>query len=266
VIIEMPRNLPRSFKEVRDMKLKLVVLVTIVFLGTMILSYRTSSVTGLQSADTFYPKERATLSEYVQEAKKQGKSKVVIGAPVGYLRDVKGLSDALSVLSLLNVEPVAQISYAAGSDYVITWIKFRIIEDLSQRDFGTASSEHHVPEDLPQVIADALLPVGDDEILVSQAGGILSIDGVTLISETPDFPLLSMDQRYLLFVEKSHTGKTGITTLGGYGVFKISESGLIKRLVPKPHPVGRDINRNFGDSLSKLKEGLGKRSFQNQLR
>jgi hypothetical protein len=262
VIIEMPRNLPRSFKEVRDMKLKLVVLVTIVFLGTMILSFKTTSVSDPQSPDTIYPNERASLLEYVQKAKDEGKKKVVISAPIGIPLDVVSLSDALSKLSLIVVQPVAQKSYAQGEEDIITWIKFKIIEDLSQKEFTTAL-DNNLTDVLPHEVADALLPIGEDEILVPQAGGRLDWDGVTLISETSRFPLLSMDQRYLLFVERSHSGKIGRTQLGPHSVFTISEPGQINPLLPKPHPVSRDIKRYYGDSLNQMKKDIGKRSSQN---
>jgi hypothetical protein len=138
----MLRNLLSSLHEVTDMKLKLVLIVTVVFLGTMILSLRTRSVTGPQSADTFYPTKRATVSEYVRKAKEEGKNKVIIGAPFGFPRHVESLSDALSTLSLLVVEPVAQKSYVEGGNRIITWIKFRIIEDLSRQVLSSTSSEN----------------------------------------------------------------------------------------------------------------------------
>jgi hypothetical protein len=244
------------------MKLKIILLVFTVFLGFMILSLKTISVTNLQSSNTIYSEEWATLLERVQKAKELGKNKVIFPAPIGIPTYVENLSEAIDKNRIIVVQPIIRKSYPQGEMDIITWHKFRIIEELSPGRDSNTSLDYSI-EALPEEIDGDLLPVEDNEILVRQAGGILNIDGITLIQETAKFPLLSNREKYLLFISKNSSQKVGRIGLGPYGVFAISHDNLLIPLVKSQHPIGRDIKRNFRHSLDRLKMNLNKPSFQN---
>jgi hypothetical protein len=243
------------------MKIKFIILVAIVFLGTMILAYRASSVSNKQPSDTIYSREWASLSEHAQKAKAQGKKKVVFPASIGIPAHVEGLSDALRNFSALVVQPVAQKSYAQGEMDIITWHKFKVLDDLSPDKSEQASHLSSI-DSLPKEIDETLLPIQQDEILVPQSGGILSIDGVTLIQETDRFPFLSMNRKYLIFVTDDHSNKVRLLEIGPYGVFKITSDGRLDPLVDTPSSLSRDIKQYHNSSLTSLKTNLGRRPSQ----
>lgn len=241
------------------MKLKLALLVAIIFIGTMILSFRSTSVTNQQLSDTIYSREWATLSERAQNAREQGKKRVVFPAPVGIPRHLESLSEAFSDYRVLVVEPLTQKSYAQANMDIVTWHKFKIVEELSQENTFNASDGNLI-DDLPKEIAEVLLPVEEGEILVPQAGGILNLDGITLIQETDQFPLLSMNQKYLLFVSKDSSKKIGRMDLGPNGIFEITQDNLLNPLITRRHPINRDMERYYGRSLSNLRAHLSRRN------
>lgn len=243
------------------MKIKSIILVAIVFLGTMILAYRAASVSNKQSSDTIYSREWASLSERAQKAKEQGVKKVVFPAPIGIPAHVESLSDALGNFRAVVVQAVAQKSYAQGEMDIVTWHKFKVLDDLSRRSTDKAPNLSSV-ELLPNEIDEALLPVQEEEILVPQAGGILSIEGVTLIQETDKFPLLSRNGRYLLFVSDRLSNKVRLMDIGPYGVFKITPDDRLVPLVDVPSVLSRDINQYHNGSLRSLKANLGRRQSQ----
>ncbi|HYP26716.1 MAG TPA: hypothetical protein VE262_08365, partial [Blastocatellia bacterium] len=117
-------------------------------------------------------------------------------------------------------------------------------------------------EPLPKEIDEALLPIQGKEFLVFQSGGILNLDGVTLIQETSHYPLLSVNQKYLLVVEKSPSNKVKRMLSGPYGVFTVTENNLLDPVGKEPTPLSRDITRRYGRSLERLKAEVSKRASQ----
>lgn len=232
------------------MILKSITLVAVLLLGVLIMSFGTITMRGTQSSETIYSRRAATLAERVQEAKREGKKRVIFPAPIGIPADVKSLSQAFDYYQVLVAQPIAQESYPQGDEDIITWHKFKIVENLSR-----ANSYHTSHEELEQILPKniSLPKLQDDEVVVPQAGGILNIDGVTLIQEVDEFPLLSAHQKYLLFLSKDPSEKIGKMELGPYGVFTISRNNSLDPLIQQEHPLDRDIRQFYGQSLTRLK-------------
>lgn len=222
---------------------------------------KSSSQSSQATSDTLYTNEAATLSERVAKAKSDNKKRVVFPGPIGFLAHVESFSQASNDYRVLVAELVAQKSYARSGDMIKTWNKFKILEDLSTgkapTDFASATTDS-----LPEELDDSLLPIEADEILIFQMGGILNVDGVELVQETTHFPLLEVNQRYLLFVEKNQSEKARRMQLGPYGIFLIDQENLLSPLNEKPHPISLDIARKFGNSLGRIKTSLNKRPSQ----
>jgi hypothetical protein len=239
-------------KEFKKMRLKYVFLV-VLFLSAMIISYKTTSVTNPQTSHTIFSTEGVSLSKHVQDAKEKGKKKVVFPAPIGIPSQVESLSQAIDTYPVLVVQLVAQKSYAQGEDDIITWHKFKIIENLSKNK-AFYSSNMNLQEALPEETFYQELK--EDEFLIPQSGGSLNVDGITLIQESSKFPLLSLNQKYLLFPSKNPSEKIGRMELGPYGVFTVNPDESLSPLVKQETPIGKDIKQYQGNSLSRLKTSL----------
>ena len=184
--------------------------------------------------------------------------KVVFPAPIGIPAHVESFSQASNDYRVIVAELVAQKSYPRNGDMIKTWNKFKIVEDLSTGKAPTAFAAA-ITDSLPEELDDSLLPIEADEILIFQSGGILYVDGVELIEEAKHFPLLEVNQKYLLFVEKNQSQKARSMQLGPYGIFLIDQENLLSPLTDKPHPISQDIARKFGRSLERVKNYLIKR-------
>ena len=163
---------------------------------------------------------------------------------------VKSLSDAFDNLQVLVVQPISQESYPQGDSDIITWHKFKIIDDLSHAN-ARQTSHRQLGDILPKNIA--LQDLSDDEVLICQAGGILNLNGVTLIQETDDFPLLSAHQKYLLFLSKHPSEKIARMELGPFGVLVIDQDDQLSPLIDRKHPIINEISQFYGSSLARLK-------------
>ncbi len=201
------------------------------------------------ASDTIFSRQAATLTERVQEAKQQGKKRVVFPAPIGVPVDIKNLSDAFDNLQVLVVQPISQESYPQGDSDIITWHRFKIVNDLSHAN-ARQTSHRDLEKILPKNIA--LQDLSDDEVLIPQAGGILSLEGITIIQETNAFPLLSTHQEYLLFVSKNPFERIAKMEMGPFGVLVINQNGQLSPLIDRESPIINDIRQFYGSSLARL--------------
>lgn len=232
------------------MVVKSLALVALLLVVSIIMIIGNQAPREPQASDTIFSRRAATLAERVQEAKQQGKKRLVFPGPIGNPLAIKSLSDAFDNLQVLVVQPISQESYPQGDSDIVTWHRFKIIDDLSHAN-ARQTSHRNLEEILPKNIA--LQDLSDDEVLVRQAGGILNLDGVTLIQETDVFPLLSAHQKYLLFLSKSPSEKIGEMELGPDGVFTIDQEGNLSPFINREQPVYNDIRQFYGSSLARLK-------------
>jgi hypothetical protein len=232
------------------MALKSLALVALLLAVSIIMVIGNQAPREPQVSDTVFSRQAAPLAERVQEAKQQGKKRLVFPAPIGIPVDIKSLSEAFDNLQVLVVQPISQESCPQGDSDIITWHKFKIIGDLSHAN-ARQTSHRDLEELLPKNIA--LQDLGNDEVLIPQAGGILNLDGVTLIQETNQFPLLSPHQKYLLFVSKNPSEKIAKMELGPFGVFAIDQDGQLTPLIDRESPIINDIRQFYGSSLARLK-------------
>jgi len=230
------------------MVVKSFALVTLLIVVSIILAVGNRAQREQPASDTIFSRQAATLTERVQDAKQQGKKRVVFPAPFGNIVHITSLSDAFDKLQVLVVQPISQESYPQGDSDIVTWHRFKIIDDLSHAN-AHLTSNGNLEEVLPKNIA--LQNLSDDEVLIPQAGGILNLDGVTLIQETNKFPLLSAHQQYLLFVLKKPSEKIG--EVGPFGVFVIDQDGQLSPLIDHKGPIINDIREFYGNSLARLK-------------
>lgn len=232
------------------MVVKSLALVTLLIVGSIMMAVGNRAQREQPASDTIFSRQAATLTERVQDAKQKGKKRVVFPAPIGIPLEIRSLSEAFDNLQVLVVQPVSQQSYSQGDSDIITWHRFKIIDDLSHAN-ARLTPNRNLEEILPKNIT--LQDLGNDEVLIPQAGGILNLDGVTLIQETHRFPLLSAHQQYLLFVSKHPSGKLAEMEYGPFGVLVIDQNGQLSPLIDRADPIMNDIRQFYGSSLTRLK-------------
>jgi len=243
------------------MKIKLSILTLTALLVAMTVSLKSSSKNKQEPSDSTYTTEWATLSERVQLAKRQGKNRIIFPGPVGIPAIPGSFSKALEEYRVVVAQLIAQKSYPRGETDIKTWNKFKVLDELSQ-DYATDSYANSSAETLPEEIDQALLPIQENEFLAVQSGGVLNLDGVTVIQETSHYPLLSVNQKYLLIVEKSSSKMVKRMLSGPYGVFTITANNHLDPVGKETTPLSLDITRRYGRSLERLKAKVSNRASQ----
>ena len=241
------------------MKLKLFVLaitiLAIVIFNTARISSRNQeqAIIELSASET-----KGTISYQAKLAKIQGKRKVFLpGYHVSYANEVKSLNDALSNQGLIIGELIKKKSGVINNEYIVTWYKFKIIDNLTA--------------DLPQCLAcesrleneaKDMLPEGPNEILISAIGGSVKVEGVEVTMEYSGVPEFLKSQRYLLFLATDSSGKIGVLKMGSVGVFRIDPTGLIEPVDDTPHPLRAELIGRHNRSLDQLKDHIQKQTRQ----
>jgi len=193
-------------------------------------------------------KEKGTLEWVAKKAKKEGKQKVVIRAPLALYVSVNSLEEALDNFDVIVVEVVGSKSSKSSPHNIQTWYRLRVLETIHSRpvrECPSCPSPGSPPQDM--------LPVKADEILVPKYGGGLKVDDVDVVSVDPDFPELSPSQKYLLFISLDHSHRVGALTMGPQSVFTVENDGSIKPLDGRHHPLKDNIWQQGGGHVDKLK-------------
>jgi len=221
-------------------------------LGTIRINSRNQEqqLAELQSAP-----DRGTIAWRVRLAKAKGEREVVLDPPtVLYAASGSNLDEVLSNYTAVIAEPVAQRSYVSDDrQEVVTWYKFRIVENLSGRNFAscpTCSSSIKPSEEM--------LPLDADQFLMAKYGGVVVIDGIKVTTRQLGFPQFSMSTKYLLFVSLDSSGVAGMA-VGPEGIFSVSDEGLLQPINDTPHTIKRELATRFDSSVYQLKHELKNR-------
>ena len=192
--------------------------------------------------------DKNSLKWFARKAKLEGKQDVVIPAPsVEYLGLEDSPEQALETYSLVVAQPVRHMSLAPYEDKIVTWYKFRILETISQRP------PCPVCPGLTLEPPQEMLPLKDDEFLLSKNGGSVSIDGVKVTMVEPALPPFSNGKKYLLFISRNPSGVANLWA-GPYGVYTVTPEGLIEPVNKEPHPIKDTLKERFNNSLDRLKQ------------
>lgn len=230
-------------------KLLIVSLITIaVVVGTYTTSI-TKQEKNQKIAALEKSKDRGKLSWYADYAKAKGEARIIKPAPlVEYVTEVTDINEILSHYSLLVVQPVESKSYAQDDSRIITWNKFRIIEDLSKHRIDQCADCS-----LDETVPGEMLPLQSDEILVPKYGGKITIDGIEITMVESDFPQFDPSKKYVLFLEVDASGLWGRIMVGPGGVFILHDNEKLISINNREHGVKSIINQHYNNSFSKLK-------------
>lgn len=238
------------------MRTKLLLLTTVIVVFASLGTINTSS--RRQSAESSAD-DVGTIAWHIRLAEEKGQKTVNIPPLTGIPEEIGGLDQALTRFRVILAEPVDTHTYVSGRWTLLTWYRFRVLEDLSSpavRPCSGCDSGDGIPSDL--------LPVGPSEILVPQPGGVLTINGLTLVQKSAvpldaaigswvaDNPdelseasggavarahkrIIRSSRPFLLFVSPSESRMVGRLSLGPRGVFEVNPDGTLETIDGKPN-------------------------------
>jgi hypothetical protein len=198
-------------------------------------------------------RDRGKLSWYVEMAKAKGRQEIAVAPMVVEYSVPRTFDDAVANYNVIIAEPIDHKSYA-GSRNILTWYKFKIIEELSKPTAVCTKcpSVGEVPTDM--------LPLQQGEFLTPQLGGEVVVDGVRVVNNNSQFPPFEIGKRYLLFLSLDEAKTVASLHMGPWGTFRSDSNGNLEAIDKTlPNPVKDQITNSFGDSLSSLRIHLKKR-------
>jgi hypothetical protein len=134
------------------------------------------------------------------------------------------------------------------NENIYSWYKFKIIDNISQSKIAYDFSFMTPPPDM--------LPLQQDEVLVSADGGVVMIDGVEVSSGEPGEPVFDRNKKYLLFLCVDPVTKVATIDLGAAGVFSVGENDTFTPFNKNQHHVYDALGAN---SISVVKRNLQRR-------
>lgn len=230
-------------------KLFLVILVlALSVLGIMTLPSLNMTLPSLKKKQE--PPQPNTLRWYVEKAKKEGKHKISMPPPMS---DYAGADDPpdeiLANADVVIAQPIDSHTGIVGDSSIVTWYKFKVIETLSEGIHCQRCPDRKPP--------DELLPVNEDEFILSRVSGTATIDGVEISVEHRKSPLYSKDKKYLLFLVKSPNGTPDLL-VGPAAVFTVNPEGTLEPINDRPHRLKEVIKQRFNYSVEQLKQHVKK--------
>jgi hypothetical protein len=195
------------------------------------------------------PAQPNTLRWHAEKALAEGKHQTSITPPSGdYVGADNTPEEILEYANIVVAQPVDSHTGTVGDSDIITWYKFKIVETLSE---GIPSPRKYPNLTLP----DAILPVSEDEFIMSRHSGTMTVDGVEISVFNNKFPPYSKDKQYLFFLTKTGNKKASLL-VGPAAVFTVSHDGTLEPASGRTHPFKEFITRRFDASLEKLKQHL----------
>jgi hypothetical protein len=145
----------------------------------------------VQPDQTYVRPETNGIDHRVAEAKRAGKTSVQIQISIqrAGVREIKEAFKHSEVITGTPIQSVVALN--RDRNYVETWYKFRVDEDLSRRADINDSSP--VPAEMG--VPSTLLPLAKDQILVMGRGGTITVDGVLVKSTVADEPWVEMNRK-----------------------------------------------------------------------
>jgi len=203
--------------------------------------------------------ERGTIKWHVQRAMSKGERKVVLHPPLScyatFNNPKRAIAEAASFCSVMVAQVLGKRSSVWEDDReVVTWYKFRIIENLNNKSLPEGT--------LPKRVPSELLPLKADEFLLVRTGGTVEVDGVKVVGISGGVPDFSVSQQYLLFLQPATynypdpTGQTGTLPYGLRSIFTVGSDGDIEPVSQEWHPLKDEIKSRHDHSLERLRTSL----------
>lgn len=199
-----------------------------------LLTVATAGYFGQISESEKASKAHQALSRRASDAKAKGQKSVALSVGIEFLPDVPSLSSAIEQHTVVLSQLISQQAVIEDDIRLITWYKFKILEELSGRP--SSAITHNLDQIDQNILPNRLLPLSEnDEFLVVLAGGTVVIDGVTLTSWHAGSSPFVESQKYLLFLTFSPDRKVAMIPLLANGVFRINNEGVLRTIAESDH-------------------------------
>ena len=199
--------------------------------------------------------QRGTASWYATQAKSRGETRGFLPTMISDHPSPRSLDEALLRYRPVVVQLIENKSQLFNEwERIITWCKFKVLEDLSTNAVGCRTcgkSELEPPAEM--------LPLAADEILVAKEGGEVEVDGVKLVEVDRYLPEFILSKKYLLFL--SPTEPATVATPLAVGTFRLTEESVLLALFDErePQPLIAAMAAHYGNSLDQMRTRLNSR-------
>lgn len=226
----------------------IVATLAVAFLILVAIGYVSTASKSKPAQESVESEKRGTLRQQVARAKLRGERQLILGGIVAMYERAESLDDVLARYSLVVAEPVEQRGYVGEHDSISSWYKFKLIETLSNPVAPHSFAAFALPAEL--------LPLKEDEFLVSRVGGTAPVEGLMVTIQEHNFPAFKKQQKYLLFLLLDPVQKVGSIGLGPSGALLIKDDATFESINTHTSPLQNEIQRRYGNSLEDLKEKL----------
>jgi len=238
------------------MRIKIISLLFLVGILAFVGNLKISSITKQKRiAELDATERRGTLSWYAKRARIEGKEYLVLPGPLAEYATVKDVDEALAHFGVVIARPAEKESFVQNNIEIMTWYKFKIIENLSQKKLPTCAVCDPFDGPIPQ----GLLPLGSNEILMLRYGGTVRIEDVEVTMVDTQISDFSMAHEYLLFVATDQSGRVD-RGIGPIGIFTVKEDQALEALSKNPNSFTRDVEARYGHSLQLLRADMNRRA------
>lgn len=192
--------------------------------------------------------KRGTFQQRLDRAKARGDKKLNSYSVTAIYSHVD-LDTALAAYDLVIAEPISRKSFETNDKgYLVTWFKFKVMETLSKAKTPRLFEAETIPPEL--------LPLENDEILVSKLGGVVESEGLEIEMKEEGFPEFELSRKYLLFLAIDPTTRSGYIDVGPSGVLIVNADGTMESINKDRRYFQTQIESRFGRSISRLKDIL----------
>ncbi len=237
------------------MKLILYIAIGLVLLsgGAWLWKAKTSASRQQTPADIRRAKNEGIVRDYhrkaIESAKEEGKNEVILpgGIAIGFSQ--QSLEELLRDYGLLRVK-VIDTETTVSEPYadILTWYKVEILETLHRQ---RKESDEQPPFELPS----RFLPLLPSESLLVEQGGVITVDGVTVVREVSTDGLVYFPkEEYLIVAYLDYGGKLIRPVSGRASVFHVINKHLMSG--QKEHRLVREIEERYGGDLDLLRSGV----------
>jgi hypothetical protein len=192
---------------------------------------------------------RVYYRKAIETAKEQGKNEVILPPAIDLPTPELSLEELLRDYGLLRVKVIDKETTVSETDADIkTWYKVEILETLRRQRKVNGEAP---PFELP----GRFLPLLPSESLLVEQGGVITVDGVTVVREvSTDGLVYYPKEEYLIVSYLDYGGKLIRPVSGRASAFHIINKHLMSG--QKEHRLVREIEKRYSNDLDLLRSAV----------
>lgn len=204
--------------------------------------------------------EPGTLGAMAQQAIANGQTYVVLLPPIAFPEEFENLDEVFTKYNLVVADLVTKQTFGdPAADYVFTWYKFRLVQNLNPQVSNNCSA-CPTPPNPPS----SLLPLQQGEFLVVSYHGMANVSGVDFLGsdDFADFqiefaPSLGYTNRYLLAVRFFDSPPVGALAADKALTYAVSGSGALDSIYIYGSPFRDEFSARYHNNLSEVFSAFG---------